>query len=104
MIRRPAGGLRDPGTGNATYVLLRPLRRLGLRSWMLHASSMGSVALCIGLWIRAKTVGQPERGNAERRAIFVGLWAPTLWLMGDSLEEGRAALRRRRGPRLPRLG
>lgn len=50
--------------------------------------SMGSVALCIGLWIRAKTVDQDERGNAERRAIFVGLWAPTLWLIGDALERG----------------
>ena len=41
--------------------------------------------LCIGLWIRAKTVDQDERGNAERRALFVGLWPPTIWLIGDSL-------------------
>jgi hypothetical protein len=27
-----------------------------------------------------------ERGNAERRALFVGLWPPTLWLIGDSVE------------------
>jgi hypothetical protein len=47
---------------------------------------MGSVGLCIGLWIRAKTVDQDERGNAERRALFLGLWAPTLWLMGDAVE------------------
>lgn len=47
---------------------------------------MGSVLLCLGLWIRAKTVDQSSRDNAERRAIFVGLWAPTLWLMGDALE------------------
>ena len=52
----------------------------------MHAASLGSVGLCIGLWIRAKTVDQDERGNAERRALFVGLWAPTFWLIGDSLE------------------
>jgi hypothetical protein len=57
-----------------------------LRGWHLHCSAMGSVGLCIGLWIRAKTVDQDERGNAERRALFVGLWAPTLWLIGDALE------------------
>ncbi len=34
---------------------------------------------------RAKTVDQDERGNAERRALFVGLWPPTIWLIGDSL-------------------
>ena len=47
---------------------------------------MSSVGLCIALWIRAKTVDQEMRGNAERRALFVGLWPPTLWLIGDSLE------------------
>ena len=52
----------------------------------MQLASMGSVALCIGLWIRAKTVDQDERGNAERRALFVGLWPPTIWLIGDSLE------------------
>ena len=71
------------------------LHRLGLRSWQLHVFSLGSVALCIGLWIRAKTVDQDERGNAERRAIFVGLWAPTLWDIGDSLREHEPGPRRR---------
>ena len=52
----------------------------------LHASSLGAVALCIVLWIRAKTVSQEERGNAERRALFVGLWPPTIWLIGDTLD------------------
>jgi hypothetical protein len=63
------------------------LRKTGLRSTHLQLASLGSVGLCIGLWIRAKTVDQDERGNAERRALFVGLWPPTLWLIGDSLEE-----------------
>jgi hypothetical protein len=58
-----------------------------LRSDHLYAMSVGGVVLCIGLWIRAKTVDQDERGNAERRALFVGLWPPTLWLIGDSLRE-----------------
>jgi hypothetical protein len=39
------------------------------------------------LWIRAKTVDQDERGNAERRALFVGLWPLMLWLIGDSLRD-----------------
>jgi hypothetical protein len=51
-----------------------------------HGTSLGAVGLCLGLWIRAKTVDQDERGNAERRAIFVGLWPPMIWLIGDALE------------------
>ncbi|HET8604902.1 MAG TPA: hypothetical protein VFM09_13305 [Marmoricola sp.] len=61
------------------------LRRTGLRDTHLHAMSLGSIGLCVGLWLRAKSVDQSERGNAERRALFVGLWPPTLWLIGDSL-------------------
>jgi hypothetical protein len=47
---------------------------------------MGAIGLCVGLWIRAKTVDQDERGNAERRALFVGLWPPMFWLIGDAIE------------------
>jgi hypothetical protein len=57
-----------------------------LRGAYFHGASTASIGLCIGLWIRAKTVDQEERGNAERRALFVGLWPPMLWLIGDSLE------------------
>jgi hypothetical protein len=63
------------------------LRKAGPRSTFCYASSVGSIGLCIGLWIRAKTVDQDERGNAERRALFVGLWPPMFWLIGDSLKE-----------------
>jgi hypothetical protein len=67
-------------------VVTRALHRTGLRGWQCHACSFGGIGLCIGLWIRAKTVDQEERGNAERRALFVGLWPPMLWLIGDALE------------------
>ena len=53
-------------------------------SLLLYGTSLGSVALCIALWIRAKTIGEDERANAERRALFVGLWPPMLWLLGDT--------------------
>ena len=75
------------------------LQKAGLRGWYLHVTSLASVWLCITLWIRAKTVDQEERGNAERRALFVGLWPPMFWLIGDALEgherRRRPALRRR---------
>ena len=64
------------------------LHRAGLS---LHGASLASVGLCMVLWLRAKTVDQEERGNAERRALFVGLWPPMFWLIGDAAE--RAANR-----------
>ena len=77
----------------ARDVITTTLYRLGLRKAHLELISVGGIGLCITLWIRAKTVDQDERGNAERRALFVGLWPPTFWLLGDSL--GRMARRRR---------
>ena len=67
-------------------MLTKRLHDAGLRAWHMQGLSLSSVGLCIGLWIRAKTVDQDERGNAERRALFVGLWPPMIWLIGDSLE------------------
>ena len=63
------------------------VERIGVRSTHFYVASLGSIGLCIGLWIRAKTVDQDERGNAERRALFVGLWPPMFWLMGNSLKD-----------------
>ena len=71
------------------------VRRVNVSGLPLHAASLGSIALCIGLWVRAKTVDQEERGNAERRALFVGLWPPMFWLIGDSVEGHERRSRRR---------
>lgn len=65
-------------------MLVARLRKIGLCGWELHGMSLAAVWLCLGLWIRAKTVDQASRANAERRAMFVGLWPPMLWLMGDA--------------------
>ena len=80
-------------------MLTQALHDVGLRGWHLHVASFGAVGLCVGLWIRAKTVDQDERGNAERRALFVGLWPPMFWLIGDGVQQhertGLTARRRR---------
>jgi len=74
-------------SGYRGSVILDLLHASKLRSVHFQAASLSSVGLCIGLWIRAKTVDQEERGNAERRALFVGLWPPMFWLIGDSLKD-----------------
>jgi hypothetical protein len=67
------------------------LHQAGLRSMHLHLASIASIVLCIGLWARAQSMEHDERENAERRAMFVGLWPPTLWIIGNSIQqhEGR---------------
>lgn len=69
-------------------------RQLGPRSHHFYGLSLGTILLCIALWLRAKTIGEDERGNAERRALFVGLWPPMFWLIADTLRR-----KERRGTR-----
>jgi hypothetical protein len=76
-------------------VITSPLRSLGIRPWHLQSASLGIIILCVSLWIRAKTIGEDERGNAERRALFVGIWPPTLWLIGETLAREES---QKRGP------
>jgi hypothetical protein len=71
------------------------------RSQHLYALAMGSIGLCVILWMRAKTIGEDERGNAERRALFVGLWPSMFWLIGDALR--RKERRRARTGRLRQI-
>jgi hypothetical protein len=76
-------------------MLMDLVHRAGVRGWHLHAISLFSIFLCVALWIRAKTHDQSERGNAERRALFVGLWPPTFWVIGNALERRETARPRR---------
>jgi hypothetical protein len=79
-------------------MVIKALHDLGLRSPHLHATGLGTIGLCVYLWIRAKTVDQEERNNAERRALFVGLWPAMFWLLGDALQrEERAGVLQRLG-------
>jgi hypothetical protein len=75
-------------------------RRIRPRGTHLHLLSLGMIVVCIALWMRAKTIGEDERANAERRALFVGLWPPMFWLIGDALR--RAEEREERGRLRPR--
>lgn len=79
-------------------MLVDALERLRIRGWILHSLSLGSIGLCVMLWLRAKTVDQDERGNAERRALFIGLWPPTFWLIGDTVERHERERHRRGRP------
>ncbi|OLM32532.1 hypothetical protein Ae717Ps2_3427 [Pseudonocardia sp. Ae717_Ps2] len=82
----PLCGITSAGSGERTAMTVgRVLHRAGVRGAQLQWFSLGSVGFAIALWLRAKTVDQDERGNAERRAIFVGLWPSMFWLIGDAM-------------------
>lgn len=65
-------------------MLRKFLSPLGINAATAYASSFLSVFLSIAVWVGYKP---EDRAAGERLAIFVGLWAPTLMALGNSLEK-----------------
>lgn len=63
------------------------LRSVGVTPDILYALSMGSIVLSLVLWFLPRSGSAEERSRPERLAIFVGLWPPTLALLGHALRE-----------------
>lgn len=65
--------------------MLRALRSVGITPDMFYIASLGSMLLSIVLWFVPRGGNDADKGRPERLAIFVGLWPPTLFLMGHAL-------------------
>ncbi len=63
--------------------MISKFRTLGLTSEMSYAAGLLSVAASIGIWNSNKGKDAP---HAERFGIFVGLWAPTFFAIGNGLD------------------
>ena len=65
--------------------MLRALRSVGLTPDMFYVASLASMLLSIVRWFVPRSGNDADKGRPERLAIFVGLWPPTLLLMGHAL-------------------
>jgi hypothetical protein len=64
------------------------LHRAGLRSDLLHGLGFASIVGSLAFWGRSGTAEDRfAKARAERLAIFVGLWPPTLFLLGKVLQD-----------------
>ena len=65
--------------------MIRMLHSLGIKSDVAYVASFGSILLSLALWfLPGRTADRETRGQL---AIFVGLWPPTLMLLGHALEQ-----------------
>ena len=65
--------------------MLRALRSVGITPDMFYFASLASMMLSLMLWFVPRSGNDADKGRPERLAIFVGLWPPTLFLMGHAL-------------------
>jgi hypothetical protein len=69
--------------------MIKQLSNIGVTSDMAYAAAIGSIVLSIIMWFRSSETDAP---HAERFGIFVGLWPPTLAIIGHALEEHERSL------------
>jgi hypothetical protein len=63
------------------------LRKVGLSQDLMYVLGLASVGASIAVW-NAKKGG--DDAHAERFGIFVGLWAPTFFAIGNGLARNQA--------------
>ena len=64
--------------------MVKLMRRVGLSSEVAYAAGILSIVASIGAWAKAKSA--EDKASGERLGIFVGLWAPTFWEIGNALK------------------
>ncbi len=64
--------------------MIKLMKKAGLNSEVGYVAGMASVIASIVVW-RTGTNGSDQAGT-QRLAIFVGLWAPTFWEIGNALK------------------
>ncbi len=70
-------------------MLVQRLHSLGIRSDVLQILGAASILGSIATWRKAKSSG--DVAHAERFGIFIGLWAPTFFVLADQLVNVEAA-------------
>jgi len=64
-------------------VIVKRLHAIGLTSDVLQVMGFASIAGSIATWRAAKSSG--DSAHAERFGIFIGLWAPTFFILADQM-------------------
>lgn len=64
-------------------MLMKKLHGAGITSDVAYVTGLASIGLSIALFVSGKK--RTDNGRRERTAIFVGLWAPTFFVIGSAL-------------------
>ncbi|NRQ38238.1 hypothetical protein HII36_41370 [Nonomuraea sp. NN258] len=65
--------------------MIRKLHDMGIRSSHAYVAGAASIGLSIAGWAVSKRSERARVDRADRWGIFIGLWAPTLFTLGNAL-------------------
>ena len=67
--------------------MIQLFKKVGLSQDLMYVLGLASVGASIAIWNAHKG---DDHAHAERFGIFVGLWAPTFFAIGNGLTRDRA--------------
>ena len=71
--------------------MIAKMRNMGMTSSIAYAAGAASIAASVASWMVSKKAERAGLDRADRWGIYVGLWAPTFFSVGNALklEESR---------------
>ena len=66
--------------------MIQMLKKIGVSQDLMYVLGFASVGASIAVWNAKKG---DDQSHAERFGIFVGLWAPTFFVIGNGLSRDR---------------
>ncbi|GAA5189470.1 hypothetical protein GCM10023322_42390 [Rugosimonospora acidiphila] len=66
--------------------MIKKLQEMGVTSSIAYMAGAASIAMSIGSWMVSKKAERAGTDRADRWGIYVGLWAPTFFGIGNALK------------------
>ncbi len=66
--------------------MIKKMQELGVTSSIAYTAGMVSIGMSFASWLMSKKAERAGLDRADRWGIFVGLWAPTFFGIGNALK------------------
>jgi hypothetical protein len=66
--------------------MIKKMQDMGVTSTIAYAAGAASIAMSIASWMVSKKAESAGTDRADRWGIYVGLWAPTFFSIGNALK------------------
>ena len=65
--------------------MISMMRKAGITSSACYAAGFASIGMSVAAWWTSRNVEPAGIDRADRWGIFVGMWAPTLFALGNAM-------------------
>lgn len=66
--------------------MIKKMQEMGITSSIAYTAGVASIAMSIASWAVSKKAERAGVDRADRWGIYVGLWAPTFFGIGNALK------------------